>query len=78
MLNDGPTKVCNCCPSGYKCCSPVPPRFTYSCCLIDSICGGDGASCIRGTLPPAPTYGPCGPIVIHIDTAFADAPLPIK
>jgi hypothetical protein len=75
MLNDGPTKVCNCCPSGYRCCPPVPPRFTYSCCPLDSTCSGDGVSCVRGTLPPAPTYGPCGQIISVDPAAKADTPV---
>lgn len=72
LLNDGPTKVCTCCPLRSICCAPVPPRFTYSCCPDDSTCAGDGVSCIKGTLQPSPTHGPCSifdqwtPIEIHL------------
>jgi hypothetical protein len=63
MLNDGPTKVCSCCPAGYICCGPAAPRMTYGCCRGDSVCSRDGASCIKTTYTPAAsTSTVCGTI----------------
>jgi hypothetical protein len=61
MLNDGPTKVCSCCPAGFRCCGPAAPRMTYGCCREDSVCSRDGTSCIKTTYILAkPTSTICG------------------
>jgi hypothetical protein len=67
MLNDGPTKVCSCCPAGFRCCGPAAPRMTYGCCREDSVCSKDGASCIKTTYvlgKPVSTSTFCGTEII--------------
>lgn len=60
MLNDGPTKVCSCCPAGYKCCGPSTPRMTYGCCREDAECSKDGLRCIKTSYTAATLLSKCG------------------
>jgi hypothetical protein len=66
IMNGGPTKVCNCCPSGYKCCGKVYPQMMYFCCPSSAQCKNDGTcvgtkTVVAGTQTPDCVVDPVSP-----------------